>query len=374
MKKLKAEDSIVCQNNDSLFNYYGWPSVGRLPDGTLAMVASGHRLGHICPFGKAMICYSRDEGETWSGQSVVIDTPLDDRDAGISVFGNGDVIVTSFNNSAAAQRNYFKRRDKSDINLPLIGSYLDILEKDPEIEKKYLGSTFKISKNGGYTFGEFRRSPVTSPHGPVIMPDGNLLYVGNRYDGQTAESNAEEYFIDCYKLSSQCEFEYLSTIEAVQPEPGKSKCENCEPHAVVLPDGKIIVHIRMDGGGFFTIYQSESRDGGKTFTKPHPIGLEHGSPPHLTLHSSGVLISSYGYRREPYGQRVMFSRDGGQNWNADYILRADGNDGDLGYPATVELKNGSLLTVYYQAEKGRSNCIIMQSIWELPEIYKTANL
>jgi hypothetical protein len=161
---------------------------------------------------------------------------------------------------------------------------------------------------------------------------------------------------------------YLSEIEEAHSGEDDIKCYNDEPHAIILPNGKIIAHFRMEG--IFTIYQSESDDGGKTFSKPHQIGLEHGSPPHLTLHSGGVLISSYGYRREPFGQRVMFSKDDGKTWDKDYILRDDGNDGDLGYPATVELKNGSLLTVYYQAEQGRSNCVIMQSIWELPEIYR----
>ena len=356
MKKIKVKNSIICQNNDSVFNYYGWPSVGRLPDGSLAMVASGHRLRHVCPFGKSILCRSRDEGETWSEPCVIIDTLLDDRDSGISVFGNKDVIVTSFNNSAADQRRNIKGHTKSDKFLPLIGSYLDIIEKNPETEKKYLGSTFKISKDGGYTFGELKYSPVTAPHGPVIMNDGNLLYIGNCYAGKG---------IKCYTIKPSGEMEYLSSIEEAHSGDDDIKCYNDEPHAIILPNGKIIAHFRMEG--IFTIYQAESDDCGKTFSKPHQIGLEHGSPPHLMLHSSGVLISSYGYRREPYGQRVMFSKDNGKSWDRDYILRDDGNDGDLGYPATVELKNGSLLTVYYQAEKGRSNCVIMQSVWELPD-------
>ena len=371
-KEITATNSVVCKNNDHIFNYYGWPTVGRLPDGTLAVVASGHRLEHVCPFGKAMICYSRDEGKTWSEPSAVIDTPLDDRDGGIAVFGNGNVMVTSFNNSVAAQRAWLQgylagssgnraRENKA----RLWGVYLDAIEGDaPVIEAKYLGSTFKISKDGGYTFGDFMRSPVTSPHGPANMRDGNLLHIGNEFNIEDQQPGSRG--MSCYKVSESGEYEYLSSIEWVDNIDGKPLDENCEPHALVLPDGKIIVHIRMEGGGNFTVFQSESYDGGRTFTKPHPIGLAHGSPAHLLVHSSGVLISSYGYRREPFGQRVMFSRDSGETWDVDYILRKDGNSGDLGYPATVELKDGSLLTVYYQAEKGRDNCVIMQSIWKLP--------
>ena len=148
MKKIQVENSIICQNNDSIFNYYGWPSIARLPDGTLAMAASGNRIGHVCPFGKAVICYSRDEGKTWSELSIVIDTPLDDRDAGVTVFGEGDVIVISFNNTAARQRDYAKWRAEDDIHLPLINAYIELIEKNREAEKKYVGSTFKISGGG----------------------------------------------------------------------------------------------------------------------------------------------------------------------------------------------------------------------------------
>jgi hypothetical protein len=83
-------------------------------------------------------------------------------------------------------------------------------------------------------------------------------------------------------------------------------------------------------------------------------------------HSGGVLIASYGNRIGPgEGQRVALSRDDGETWETDYILRSDGESGDLGYPATVERKDGSLLTVYYQREAGRKNCVIMQSVWSL---------
>ena len=363
MKTIPVRNSIICQNNDSIFNYYGWPSIARLPDKTLAMVASGHRLGHICSFGKAVMCYSRDEGRSWGEQIIIIDTLLDDRDAGICVFGDGTVIITSFNNTAAEQRNYLTWRGKDDMCFSIVNDYIEIIEKMPETEKKHLGSTFRLSKDGGYVFGEIKHSPVTAPHGPVVMNDGNLLYVGKDHHIR-GETNP----IKCYKLYPDGNMEYLCSIEDVQPETGNNEWLNCEPHAVVLPDGKIITHIRMQckNDDFFTVYQAESSDGGKSFTVPHPIGLAHGSPPHLLLHSSGVLISSYGYRREPFGQRVMLSKDGGETWDTDYILRDDGNNDDLGYPATVELNDRSLLTVYYQAEKNRDNCVIMQSIWELP--------
>ena len=353
MKKIKTENRIICENPNSMFNYFGWPSVGRLPNGTLAMVCSGFRLAHVCPFGKGVICYSRDEGKTWTKPAVIIDTPEDDRDCGIVTFG-GKVMVNTFNNgfnTPVCKEWMGDEHPCYHYHLPVSKGYLSQLDL-AEVDKKYYGSMFALSDDG-YEFGDVQLCPVQSPHGPCVMEDGKVFFVGSKVgpDGWLPG-------LDCYVYDTEGKGTYLSTIEDNRPAP-----YYCEPHAIVLED-RILVHIRTEQT--FQILQCESFDGGKTFTEPHCL-VTHGSPPHLMRHSSGVLICSYGYRQEPYGQRVMFSYDNGETWETDYILRDDGPDGDLGYPATVELNDGSLLTVYYQKPEGKDNTVIMQSIWRLPE-------
>lgn len=373
MKLLETgEKKVICSNPDSIFSYFGWPSVTRLPDGTLAMVASGFRLRHICPFGKAVICYSRDEGTTWTRPAAVIDTPLDDRDGGIVTFANGRVIVTSFNNTIGQQRAWNNRekgeqKPSDDLRRCFCEAYLNIIEELYD-EKDYLGSTYKISNDGGYTFGELMRSPVTAPHGPCRLNDGSLLYVGRRFSGDDKFDDGSVPFIQVCRMNERDEFEVVSSIENITDEKGELLA-SCEPHAIQLPDGKIIVHIRVQGNGvsngIFTVYQSESTDGGKTFSKPHQLLDDSGgAPPHLYLHSGGTLISAYGYRQEPYGVRVMLSKDGGETWDIDYVLDKDCISRDLGYPASVELPDGRILTVYYQKVDGTG--VIVQRIWELP--------
>ncbi len=110
--------------------------------------------------------------------------------------------------------------------------------------------------------------------------------------------------------------------------------------------------------------QTESTDGGYTWTTARPLGF-HGSPPHLLRHSSGVLILTYGYRQEPFGQRAALSYDNGTTWTHDYIIRDDGPDGDLGYPSTVEMADGTLFTLCYQKVPGDKKCSLLWSKWEL---------
>lgn len=354
----------ILSNPDSPFCYFGWPSVTRLPGGELAAVASGYRLRHVCPFGKAVISYSFNEGKTWTRPAAVIDTPLDDRDSGILSFGSR-VIFTSFNNTLAIQHTWAEGIDGStpagEAEKRLRHAYLDFVSARADAEK-YLGSTYCFSEDGGYTFGPVHISPVTSPHGPAVCPDGSLIWVGRRFSSDDTFDSGAAPFIVCCKLNARDEFEPVGAIDNIPRGDGKVY-ESCEPHAVVLPDGKIIVHIRVQGG-CFTVYQSESTDGGKTFTRPRRLLDEHGgSPAHLMLLTDGRLVSVYGYRNAPFGVRFMVSDDYGASWQTDLSLYGDGLSGDLGYPASVLLNDGSICTVFY--ENIGKESVIRQIIWRL---------
>src|SRR4051794_32342228 len=63
--------------------YHGWPTLARKQDGGLLVTYSGGRETHVCPFGRVEIIRSSDDGKTWSWPEVILDTPIDDRDAGV---------------------------------------------------------------------------------------------------------------------------------------------------------------------------------------------------------------------------------------------------------------------------------------------------
>jgi hypothetical protein len=122
----------------------------------------------------------------------------------------------------------------------------------------------------------------------------------------------------------------------------------------------------------FTTYQSTSSDGGKTWTEPHRLLSKNGgATAHIIRHSSGVLISAYEKRRDPddeaspYGIKIMLSYDNGKTWDTDNWLYKTFVSTDLGYPATVELEDGSLLTVFYAHETEDSPAEIFQQKWKL---------
>lgn len=363
MKIIQLSDlQTVMSNPYSKHNYFGWPTVTRLQNGNIAVVASGLRVRHICPFGKALMTVSDDDGQTYTSPAIVIDTPLDDRDGGILPFGESGVIVTSFNNSTNFQRG---RKTATAYDL----AYLDTVTA--EEEEKNLGSTFRISYDCGKTFGPIYKSPVTSPHGPIELPDGRIMWIGKVFNAED-NTSSEAGIIQSYILNPEDgKMEYVGEIE-------KAEFEGviplfCEPHAIVLDDGTILVHIRAegstsDGERIFTIYQSKSFDGGRTFTKPVRIlDRQGGAPPHLFRHSSGMLICTYGYRVTPFGIKAMFSKDNGETWNTDYDIYVNHISNDIGYPSTVELSDGSLLTVFYACTEEGGPCTIQQIKWRFSE-------
>lgn len=345
---------VIMSNPLGRHKYFGWPTLTRLRDGRLAASASGFRIAHVCPFGKAVVSFSNDDGKSYTPPTIVIDTVLDDRDCGLCPFGESGLIVTSFNNSVSFQR---KVNDgcKAPIKKAYIDSYLDSISQEEETE--VIGSLFRVSFDNGDTFGKIYKSPITSPHGPAELKNGDILWVGAKFGG------AE---ILAYKLDPfNGEMTYIGKIDT--DELKKENIVPAEPYVFELDDGTLICHIRADRGGersVFTLYQSVSKDGGATWSKPMRILAERGgAPAHIMRHSSGVLISSYGYRDRDYGIKAMFSTDDGKTWDTDnYIYRSEGDSSDLGYPCTVELEDGSLLTAFYiRQEYGVS--VIMQQRW-----------
>ena len=122
--------------------------------------------------------------------------------------------------------------------------------------------------------------------------------------------------------------------------------------------GRVLAHIRNQDD---CLLERWSDDGGLTWSHPLRTPI-WGWPPHLLKLRDGCILCSFGYRRDPMGVRAVLSHDGGKTWDIDnlILLRDDGGTpgklrsgtarsgaGDLGYPISTQLSDGSILTVYY---------------------------
>ncbi|MBI3208514.1 MAG: exo-alpha-sialidase [Candidatus Solibacter usitatus] len=316
--------------------YHGWPTLARRANGELLFVCSGGRESHVCPFGRVDMIRSKDDGRTWTWPETLVDTAIDDRDAGVCETKKGTLLVTTFTSLA-----YEPVLEKaSGWPAARLAKWRAVNERLSVAERKSLLGTWMIrSTDGGKTWSGLYRVPVNSPHGPIVLADGRLLYPGKELWSEPKRVGVAESRDDgaTWKWSA-----------GIPARPGDSGDDYHELHGVQAADGRIVVHIRnhnkVNAG---ETLQSESRDGGRTWSVPRAIGV-WGLPSHLLRLRDGRLLMSYGYRRKPFGNQVRVSGDHGGSWSEAITLSADGASGDLGYPSTVELADGELLTGWYE--------------------------
>ena len=68
---------------------------------------------------------------------------------------------------------------------------------------------------------------------------------------------------------------------------------------------------------------------------------------------------------EEFVDLLRRSTDDGQSWSEPLVIADDGAGYDLGYPSTVELDDGTLLTVWYEKLAERQHAVLRQARWKL---------
>jgi len=336
--------------------YHGWPTVARRKNGELLLVYSGGREGHVCPFGRVELMRSTDDGRSWSWPRVLIDSPLDDRDAGVVETARGSLLVTTF--TSLAYLSGLEKAEKSGSwEAERLARWQAARDRIPASDRQeQLGVWVIRSTDGGITWSRRQRAVVNSPHGPIQLSDGRLLYAGKEL------WHGERRIGVCQSSDDGQSWTWLATIPARD---GDDPANYHELHAVEADNGTLIVQIRNHNSqNSRETLQSESTDGGHSWTEPHPIGV-WGLPSHLLKLNDGRLLMSYGHRRKPFGNQARVSSDRGQSWSEPVTISDDGPGGDLGYPSTVQLDDGSLLTIWYEQMKGNPRAVLRQAHWRL---------
>ncbi len=336
-RRVPAERITVLEEKS---RHFAFPGVTELPDGELVVVC---REGdaHVCPRGSIVLTRSRDGGKTWSPREVVFDSPSDERDPAILCLADGTLVVSfctwdSWRDSPSLRAKYAA----------------ETAHMEKEGWGKYSGIWLAISKDNGRTWSEPRKAAAYfSPHGPVIGPDGALYWIGEGTAegrtsvvvhrtadlGQTWQRWSEVAFCGPYDRSHPREFWD-------------------EPNLLFLPDAQAIATFRVERDGL--AWQSYSKDEGRTWSWPKPTAV-WGFPQHLCLLGDGRILMAYGFRKTPYSVRACTSSDGGRTYDlkSEIVFRHDGEDGDLGYPYSIQLRDGRVLTVYYFNRKD-TDCYI----------------
>ena len=336
-------------------SYHGWPTVIRTKDNKLIAVCSGNRQKHVCPFGRVWMYVSEDGGRSWRGPKTLSSGPLDDRDAGICQAADGSLLVNYFTSTSAIFR--AKRLNKE---------WKAVAEKINLVTlKQEHGFWMRRSTDGGRSWSAKYRTPVYSPHGPVLMKDGTLFFPGQKQGSLAGEITATPEYSAAFSKDNGVTWQIVSTI----PLPaGQDIRKIHEIHGIEAPNGALIVQYRNHNcSGLGETWQSESADGGKSWSTPRYICK--GFPTHLQTFGKDKLIMTYTYRLKPYGIRARISTDSGKNWSDEIILSDDGKRWDLGYPSTVEMADGTLFTLWYE-NRGKGGAKLRYLNWKFKETGK----
>ncbi len=150
-----------------------------------------------------------------------------------------------------------------------------------------------------------------------------------------------------------------------------------------LADGDLIACARTHWDGQPNHEQRlelfRSTDRGATWQRERPVTTPNEHPAHLLHLADGRILLTYGDRNGgknwpagspgsatfPHGIEVRHSGDGGRTWSPPE--RIAGFDGDGGYPATVELADGRLLTAFYAHRTAVHEGYHMATVtWRIP--------
>ena len=296
-----AADRISIVTDGGLF-----PALCRLDDGDiLAVVRSG--ASHVGMKGRMDMVRSTDEGRTWSQPVTLADSENDERGQALGQLADGSVVM--------AWRTAVYYCEGPKIVETTVYSHLNIIR----------------STDGGCTWSPPVQVDV-SPHAGgtayrrIITPHGGRA------------------LLPFYSREQSCAL--WSDDNGLSWTGPQVLFEGAGENAYVQLANSELLSLGRTGGW---MHLRRSSDLGETWSEPTLFSHENRSvhPGDFVLMRDGRILATYGYRMFPYGTRARISEDDGHTWSDEFILIHDSLNWDCGYPASVELSGGRILSAQY---------------------------
>jgi hypothetical protein len=313
-----------------------FPVLVQLNDGGLAAVT---RTGapHVGSGGELSLSFSSDGGRTWSEPTVVargdVEDDLDCRDAALGEAGNGDLVLA----------------------YGLDGRH-DATGQPSKHQVPSRGMWVTRSTDKGYSWSAPRQLQVPSsePFPLLLHPFGQMRRL---QDGRLVLNARGFYSPEAYAqrpdLPRRLTYLYWSDPGGNEwSEPLLVKAGMTETAFLPLDEDNWLAYVRNPHG---PSQIARCADGGQTWHGWAPaLGGREGSsrfrhPGSIALLRNGNVLITYGHRQPPFGVRAIVSRDGGKTFDTDreYIITDRYVHEDCGYPSTVCLADGTVVTLAY---------------------------
>ncbi len=301
-----------------------FPVAIRLHDGRIAVVMRGG-AGHLGLAGRLDMIFSSDEGKTWSKPVVVNDSPIDDRNPSLGVARDGTIVVGFWRTA----------------------TYDEAGKYSPKLTDKERSTWVTRSKDGGQTWSEPSRIDVSdielgSPFGRMVtLPDGAMLMAIYGYQVRPAGEKLPGDRNHSYVYRSTDDGQTWKRLSEI----GDGKQQLNETALERMPDGRITAAMRSRAG---EVWLSESVDSGSTWSPTKQLTPVNVHPADLCVLPDGRVLMTVGNRVGPTGVLGMVGDTRGQfDWEKRFALVNDALGRDCGYPSSIALKDGRVLTLYY---------------------------
>lgn len=312
-----------------------WPNLTRLPNGTI-ILAGFNQPSHGQVEGDVACWASEDDGETWTHRGTLTEhEPGTVRmNQAVGLDGNGNLVAlvggwTDTQQPGAPKRNAFR----------------DAILRPWFCQSSDGGATWTVSKNF-----------VADPLGREMVAFGDIVPTP---DGRL---NASAYGTTYWEKPGPWMSYFLTSDDNGATWVVKSKiADNLNETALLyLGDGAWLAAVR---GKSTQLYRST--DDGNTWIHEGALSEDRQIPANLLRLSDGRILLTMGDRREGHlGIRARVSADEGKTWgNTWFVATMPASDG--GYPASLERKDGKIVTLFYS--KDGDTYAARAAIWAIPE-------
>lgn len=305
-----------------------WPKLTLAGNGDV-IAAIYNRPAHGVLPGDVEIHASTDGGRTWAKR-------------GTATRHEGD--TARFNHALG-------RASNGDLHVVSGGwSYHPRDEKGAYKKKKLLRPTASRSSDAGRTWTISEKFP-DGADGMTLVPFGNIETGADgalRVAAYSYNSTAKPRVDVCYTAVSR-DNGSTWTLGSVVGQPAAN-----ETDVVHLGGGKWLAAARNlgrpnDRGHSTDIYASD--DDAKTWRLLATPTVANQIPADLLKLADGRVLMTYGDRRGPkffVGGRI--SADAGKTWSTPFVLAKGLASSDSGYPSSVQLADGTIVTAYYASK------------------------
>jgi hypothetical protein len=312
-----------------------WPAVQKLPNGRIGVVTRDGDF-HIGARGRLVFVTSPDGGESWSHATVISEVGPDDRNPAFGVAADGTLLACFIRADRYVEGNWDPSKDPGGYTAMWMSrssdsgatwSEAELVDGQGNEQWSYAART---GPEDQHRYASAFNKMLTLPDGTVLM--GYAITTSGRPRAAGAaflmrSHDGGRTWVDCVTMGE-----------------GYG-----EPALCHLGGDRLLVMLRGTLEDATGLWQIDSEDGGYTWTKPRRITADQEHPGDVIRLQDGRLLLTYGRRVPPYGIQGMLSSDDGKTWDTDNKLLLVGDSGDLdcGYPSSVQMDDGTIVTVYY---------------------------